>query len=212
MKTENLIQLLAADNRVRRLSFGQQLLLALLAGFMISAIPYWWFHGMRPDIGAAVLSPRFLFKVFEVLLLALAAGWLVLRLIRPGADASRGKIGLLLPLLFLAAAVSIELFVVPVRLWPRSLFGDNYYICLVSVFLLSLPLLAAVLFSLRDGAPLQPGLAGAVAGLLAAGLAASIYAVQCTDDSPLFVATWYTLSIMAVAALGALAGRRVLRW
>ena len=45
-----------------------------------------------------------------------------------------------------------------------------------------------------------PSLAGAVAGLAAGGVAATLYAAHCTDDSPLFVATWYTLAIAALAA------------
>jgi hypothetical protein len=43
-------------------------------------------------------------------------------------------------------------------------------------------------------------------------VSATIYATNCTDDSPLFVATWYPLATGAVAALGALAGRRWLQW
>ncbi|MGA7427255.1 MAG: NrsF family protein, partial [Rhodoplanes sp.] len=33
-----------------------------------------------------------------------------------------------------------------------------------------------------------------------------------TDDSPLFVATWYSLAITLVVAVGAVLGPRVLRW
>jgi hypothetical protein len=55
-------------------------------------------------------------------------------------------------------------------------------------------------------------LAGAVAGLLAGGLAATFYAAHCFDDSPLFVATWYTIAIIILAALGALGGRFFVRW
>ena len=58
---------------------------------------------------------------------------------------------------------------------------------------MSLPLLAAALIGLRHGAPTRPAVAGAIAGLLSAGLAATLYASHCTDDSPLFVATWYTI-------------------
>ena len=76
----------------------------------------------------------------------------------------------------------------------------------------ALPLLAAALFGLRHGAPTRPALAGALAGLLSAGLAATLYASHCTDDSPLFVATWYTIAAVLVAAIGALAGPRVLRF
>jgi hypothetical protein len=48
--------------------------------------------------------------------------------------------------------------------------------------------------------------------MLSAGLAATLYAAQCTDDSPLFVATWYTIATAMVAAIGALAGSRLLRF
>ena len=77
---------------------------------------------------------------------------------------------------------------------------------------LSLPLLAAALIGLRHGAPNRPALAGALAGMLSAGLAATLYAAQCTDDLPLFVATWYTIATAMVAAIGALAGSRMLRF
>ena len=58
----------------------------------------------------------------------------------------------------------------------------------------------------------DPAVVGAVAGLLSAGLAATLYAAHCTDDSPLFVATWYTIATALVAAIGALAGSKLLRF
>ena len=86
------------------------------------------------------------------------------------------------------------------------LVGSNSRICLTAIPLISLPLLAAALIGLRHGAPARPALAGALAGLLSAGLAATLYAAHCTDDLPLFVATWYTLAAALMAAIGALAG------
>jgi hypothetical protein len=77
---------------------------------------------------------------------------------------------------------------------------------------MSLPLLAGALFGLRHGAPARPAVAGAVAGMLSAGLAATLYASHCTDDSPLFVATWYTIATALVTAIGALAGSKLLRY
>ena len=77
---------------------------------------------------------------------------------------------------------------------------------------MALPLLAAALLGLRHGAPTRPAAAGAIAGLLSAGLAATLYASHCTDDSPLFVVTWYTIAAALVASVGALAGARVLRF
>jgi hypothetical protein len=65
---------------------------------------------------------------------------------------------------------------------------------------------------LRRGAATRPMLTGAVAGLIAGGIAATFYASHCVDDSPLFVATWYVIAIAFVALVGAIAGRWVLRW
>ena len=70
----------------------------------------------------------------------------------------------------------------------------------------------AQLAMLRSAAPASPALAGAAAGLLAAASGAALYAFHCFDDSPLFVVTWYTLAALVVMAIGALAGRRLLRW
>ena len=65
---------------------------------------------------------------------------------------------------------------------------------------------------MRAGAPQTPRVAGALAGLAAAGIAATLYASNCPDNSPLFVASWYPLATLIVAAVGALAGDRLLRW
>jgi len=51
-----------------------------------------------------------------------------------------------------------------------------------------------------------------VAGLFSGAVAAAIYAAHCPDDSPLFVALWYSLAIAIVAAAGGIAGRLALRW
>ena len=53
----------------------------------------------------------------------------------------------------------------------------------------------------------DPALSGALAGASAAGIAATFYASNCTDDSPLFVATWYPSATLIVVSVGAVAGR-----
>jgi hypothetical protein len=82
----------------------------------------------------------------------------------------------------------------------------------MNMVILSLPMLAALLAGLRFGAPTRPMLAGAGAGLLSGAVAASIYISHCPDDSPIFVAAWFTLAILIATAIGAMAGSRVLRW
>jgi hypothetical protein len=94
----------------------------------------------------------------------------------------------------------------------QRLVGTNAIFCLKSIPFLAAAPLVAVLLALRQGAPEQPALAGAAAGLFAGAIGAACYATHCPDDSPLFVAAWYTLAIGLVAAIGAIAGRRLLRW
>ena len=90
--------------------------------------------------------------------------------------------------------------------------GTNSLACLGSIPLIGLGPLAIFLATLRHGAPTRPRLAGAVAGVLAGGLSATFYAAHCTDNSPLFVALWYSLAIAALALVGSLVAPRVARW
>ena len=53
---------------------------------------------------------------------------------------------------------------------------------------------------------------GGMGGLLAGALGATVFAMHCTNDSPLFVAIWYILAIGLTALTGLLVGRYVLRW
>jgi hypothetical protein len=57
------------------------------------------------------------------------------------------------------------------------------------------------------GTPRLPG----PASLVPSGIAATLYASS-TDDSPLFVATWYPLAIRIVVLAVYVAGSRCLRW
>jgi hypothetical protein len=212
MDTDQLIKTLAADNahRARPVSFA--LALALLAAAPVSLLMFFAELGVRPDVMTAMHNPFFDLKFAVTLALAAAAITIALHLSRPEASL-RGFVWLLMvPAGLLVAGISGEMMM-PQRLpMMTRLVGSNSKVCMTAVPMMSLPLLAASLIGLRHGASTRPALEGAMAGLLSAGLAATIYASHCTDDSPLFVATWYTLSAALVAAIGALAGSRVLRF
>jgi hypothetical protein len=47
---------------------------------------------------------------------------------------------------------------------------------------------------------------------MCSGLAGTLYALHCPDDSPLFVGIWYVLAAAIVTLAGALCGARLLRW
>jgi len=145
-------------------------------------------------------------------LLVALSGPLVLRLVRPGAGVRRMTLLLAIVPALLVAAILAELLAVPAAEWGQRLIGSNAMFCLKTIPFLSAAPLVAVLLALRQGAPEHPALAGAGAGLFAGAIGAAFYATHCPDDSPLFVAAWYTLGIGIVAAIGAVVGRRLLRW
>jgi hypothetical protein len=211
MDTDRLISTLAADVDSRGRPVGALLAQALLIALPVSAALLLVTLGIRRDFMTAMHNPFFDLKFVVTLALALPAIVISLHLSRPEASLRGWAWLLLLPVAILALGISGEMMV-PQRLpMMTRLIGSNSRVCVAAIPVLSLPLLAAALFGLRHGAPAHPAVAGALAGLLSAGLAATMYAAHCTDDSPLFVATWYTLATALVTAIGALLGVRFLR-
>jgi hypothetical protein len=212
METEQLIRTLAADNAHRAAPVGLMLTVALLSAAPVSVVMFFAILGMRPDVMTAMHNPFFDMKFVVTLAMAISAVAVSLHLSRPEASLKGWGWLLLIPAGILAVEIGSEMMM-PQRLpMMTRLIGSNSRVCMTAIPLLSLPLLVAALIGLRRGAPTRPAIAGAIAGMLSAGLAATLYASHCTDDSPLFVATWYTVSTALVAAVGALAGSRVLRF
>jgi hypothetical protein len=212
MKTDDLIRALGADARAAPVGRRPVWALAAIAAAAIAAVVFFSTIGPRPDIAQAAHTMRFLFKfVFTGVLLACAFP-LVRMLSVPGARPGRAALWLLAAPLLMAGALALEMMAVPSDGWMPRLVGHNMPVCLSMIPLIGLGPLAVFIAALRRAAPTRPMLAGAAAGLAAGGLAATFYAAHCTDDSPLFVATWYTIAIAFLAGLGALGGRLFVRW
>ena len=212
MDTDQLIRTLAADNAYRARPVGFVLGLALLAAAPVSLLMFFAELGVRPDVMTAMRNPFFDLKFAVTLALAAAAITVALHLSRPEAHLRGWALLFVVPAGLLVAGISGEMMM-PQRLpMMTRLVGSNSKVCMTAIPLISLPLLAASLIGLRHGAPARPAVSGAIAGMMSAGLAATLYASHCTDDSPLFVATWYTIATALVTAIGALVGSKVLRY
>jgi hypothetical protein len=211
MKTDELIQAMAAD-RERPWPLALVLPAAVLLAALAVAAVFLPLLGARPDLGAALTRLPVVVKQAFPPLLALAAGGAALRLARPGLSLGRWALALAAVPAVLLFSVLAELLVLPRAAWMPALMGQTNRQCLLLIGLMSLPLLAAVLWALRGGASTRPGWSGALAGLLSGSAATTVYAVHCTEDSPLFWAVWYVLAILGATALGALLGARLLRW
>jgi hypothetical protein len=211
MDTDRLIRTLAADGAVPR-PVGTQLAMALMVALPVAAAMLLVTLGLRPDFMAAMRNPFFDTKFLVTLALAIPAIVISLHLSRPEAALGRWVWLLLLSPIILVVAAIVETMMPQRAPAMARLIGRNSSICSVAIALLSLPMLAGSLLALRGGAPSRPALVGALAGLMSAGFGATLYAAHCADDSPLFVAAWYSIGTAIVTALGAAIGAKVLRY
>lgn len=212
MRTDALIESLVADNRTAPPLSAGRIGIAVAFGFLASLAVFVVTLGPREDALAAMESARFVLK-FAVTLSASAGGLLlVAKLRRPDSRLGLWPLVLITPIGLLGAGVLAEFVAAPPSAWAALAIGSNWLQCVVIVPALSAAPLAALLVVLRHGATTRPALAGALAGLVAAGLAATLYGSYCSDDSPLFVAIWYPLAAAPISVAGALLGMRLLRW
>lgn len=212
MRTADLIELLARDTRATPPGAATRKLLTALAvgGVVTFALVALWLR-CQP-LEAAVGQPWFWMKASYTSLLTVAAAVIVKRLSVPGAPLKAAPgVALLIVLAMLALGAGQFLAAAPagrLALW----LGQSWKVCSPLILLLALPIYACLTIALRALAPTRPALTGAAAGLAAGALAATLYGLHCPEQAAAFVATWYTLGIAAAAALGALVGRRLLRW
>lgn len=211
MKTDKLIAAMAADatpapqvnGQVARWFLPALALVGLIALLLL---------GVRSDILGAMSAPVTGLKPILPAIVALAAGFAVLRLARPEGAAGwlAWPIGMIAGLAMIWFAVTLA-DLPPQEWWPTTK-GQSLTFCLTAIPVIALLPLAALIAALRAGASTRPMLSGAMAGLAAGAGAAAIYALHCTEDSPLFFLCWYAAGILGVTLIGAFAGRRWLRW
>lgn len=210
MRTEDLIDALSRDAGRFRPGVERSVLEAVCGGLAVTAMLFFLLLGLRPDLSAGLMMSWFGLKVAFTITLVIASFFLVLALARPAAKPLFWPFAVVAALL--VAAIVGDLWLYGMKAAPARLIGKNAIYCLTSIPVFAAAPLAAMLLALRHGAPTRPGLAGAAAGLSCGALGAFFYAWHCTDDSPLFVATWYSLAIAILTAAGALLGKRLLRW
>jgi hypothetical protein len=212
METHELIKALAADTKRSGMPMALAWSAAAIVAVAVAAGVFLALLGPRSDIANALQTLRFLYKFLVTIALALSALGVLRVLARPEAEPRTLLSYLAIAPALLAAGVLAELVAVPASAWPARLVGSNGLVCLTFIPLIGIGPLALLLLAVRHGAPSYPTLAGSIAGLAAGGIAATFYAAHCTDDSPLFVASWYTAAIAILVLLGGIAARSLVRW
>jgi len=212
METDRLIRAIAADPAKPSFAVERVFSVATGVAVAIAVTVFWKMLGPRPDIVTAAQTLPFLFKFLVTLSLFGTAFATLTAIMRPEATLRSELPLLLLTPILLGVGIALETIGMSTEEMRTRWMGTNLVLCLTFIPLIGLGPLLVFLLALRHAAPARPTLAGAVAGLSAGGLAATLYAAHCIDDSSLFVASWYTIAIAGLALVGGLAGRFGLRW
>ena len=211
LRTDALIKALAADVAAPvRMSLRRALVLAMIPAAVVSFALLLMSAGIRPDIAAAFVAGVVPFKLAVTLTLTVSAFLLAQRVSRPDNDPQILYYALP-PALLVGAGILFEVFATRSGVDTRSL-GNTPLACVSLVLLFSLPPLVAAFAVMRRGAARSPAMAGAAAGLFAAGVGASVYALHCPNDDAIYVGIWYGLAVAIAAGVGSLLGRKLLNW
>lgn len=211
MKTDDLILALAADTQVDR-SPSAALWAGLAVTLAAAVLALWVTLGFRDDLMASLVAPVSALRFVLTGLLGLIGVRLAIVLARPE---GRGLARLWPVAAVVAVALGLLLWAyaaTPAEGRQMALVGKTMTTCLVTIPLLSILPVTAILLALRHGATTAPALSGFVAGVAGSGFAAMVYAMHCTEDSPLFYVTWYGLAMGGVTLAATWVGSRVLRW
>lgn len=212
MRTDDLIRALAEDAPAESGAGCRRAVALLGAGAIAAAIVFALIFRLRPDMGEADALLSTAAKLSVTLTLLASAGAGALALMRPEANAGARLAALLVPASVLLTLIGLDLSQAGVAGAGARAMGSTALKCLVSVTGLSLMPFAVFIAGLRAGATTHPVAAGVLAGLAATGIGASLYALNCPEDSPLFLAAWYGASATILSGLGAWTGARALRW
>lgn len=213
MKTDELIEALSHRPEPVDLRRPLRHLVGAAVLGLAAAVPLMlWQLGINPDLAVDARRPMFWVKFMVVAAVALGSAVVVLRLGRPGSpvrSAGRAAVLPIVALWFLAAVVLLQ--AAPGDRMPLIM-GSSASTCPVSIALLSLPALLLLLLAMRSLAPTHLRLAGAATGLFAGAVGTLAYLLHCPEMEAPFIAVWYVLGMAIPAAIGALAGPRLLAW
>lgn len=213
MKTDDLIEALAAGlEPVRPHALQRDVVLAAAAGAVAALLGAILWLGVRYDMVGALGEVSFWLRTGYTLGLALAGGWLLTRIGRPG---GRGRTPLMVVIGLVAIVgvlAAIEQLTLPHDMGAMALHGHSPSACMTNILTLTLLSAPLIFWRARRFAPSRPAVAGAAAGLAAGALAATAYGLCCSEQTASFVAAWYSLAILTATAAGALIGRYLLRW
>lgn len=156
---------------------------------------------MRPDMGQVILSPLMAWKIGSLAVLAVVSCAVAIRSFAPTSSLRHGLA--LLPGLAALALIGAALVTNAAdssRPLVERLAPAHGILCVVSIVLLGLPVIALLAVLMRRAAPVRPARSAWLAGVAASSSGALIFTVCCPMNDPLYIVVWYSTAIATVTA------------
>jgi hypothetical protein len=216
VNTDRVIDLLTANlEPVRQVHFGRTLLLAMIIGGAAAVALMLATVGPRADPYSTIhLEWTALKLVLPLSVIGLGSPFLA-HSMRPGFESRTNWLLVFFPFVAAIAVGLMMLLIVRPQTWTEMLLGASKisslrcFLCILSFA--AIPLVT-LMSALREGAPTRLEVSGALAGIVAGGLGAAAYALNCDSDTIPFITVWYSVAILLCAFIGARIGPRLLRW
>jgi hypothetical protein len=213
MNTDRLIDMLSTNLEPVKSgqlwkTLGWAIVIGLVAAFGVMLACF----GIRSDLVAGNHSGALALKiVFALSLVGTGAAFLIKSMV-PGQQEGHRFALIFLP--FFAAGATAFAIVVrqPALASGGMIEGAAVALCLFCIPFLAIIPFALLIWALRKGAPTDLRRSGAVAGLVAGAIGATVYSFSCPSDSWLFVFLGYTAAVALCSIVGAQVGPRLLRW
>jgi hypothetical protein len=213
MKTDDLIAMLSTNvEAVDHRQTVRTIAMAVAASAAVVVIAVILALGLRADLTNASVYVSLLLKVAFTIAILVPASVYLIRLARPGGERRTPLAWVALPFIAVMLLAAFSLALAPSSHWHRTMMGDEWLECVVSIPLIAIVPFAMIVWAVRRAAPTDLARAGALAGLVAGCLSATGYALHCVDDSVPFVALWFGGTIALCTVAGWKLGPRLLRW
>jgi hypothetical protein len=189
-------------------ALGWAIVIGLVAAFGVMLACF----DIRSDLAARNQSGALALKiVFALSLVCTGAAFLTKSMV-PGQQQGHRFALTFLPFFAASAAALAIVIRQPALASGGMMEGAAAALCLFCIPFLAIIPFALVIWAMRMGAPTDLRRSGAVAGLVAGAMGATVYSFSCPSDSWLFVFLGYTAAIALSSIVGAQIGPRLLRW
>lgn len=199
--TDDLIDRLVADLRPIRRSGGT--VMAVLGLILVQTGITIALGKVRPDLAVDGGSVVFVWRLLGAALVATICVVVALRFRNPALALGNWPIAIAAALIgFVGLGWALDLSMPSAAAFATRLRPALGLNCMLTVVAQGMPTLFLVGWLLRRGAIVRPEAAATAAGLGAAGVGGTIWAMGCSIDDPVYVVFWYsvTFAIMTLAA------------